>query len=102
LFFFIHFFKKLDIFFIYISNVIPFPSLPSWNLLPHAPSSCFYDSVPQQTHSCFPGLAFPYTAASRLHSTKGLSSHRCPTMPSSATYALGAMGPSIYTFLYFN
>jgi hypothetical protein len=30
-----------------------------------------------------------------LHRTKGISSHWCLTMLSSATYAAGAMGPSI-------
>jgi hypothetical protein len=30
----------LDIFFIYISNVIPFPSFPSKNLLSSPPSAC--------------------------------------------------------------
>jgi hypothetical protein len=44
-----------------------------------------------------PDLAFPYTGASSLHSTKDLSSHWCPTRPSSATYAAEAMGPSMCT-----
>ena len=52
----------------------------------------------QPTHSCFPLLAFPYTRASSLLRTNGLSSHWCPTRPSSATYAAGAMGPSMCTF----
>jgi hypothetical protein len=43
-----------DIFFIYISNVIPFPSFPSPNPLSPPPAH-------QPTHSCF--LAFPYTGA---------------------------------------
>jgi hypothetical protein len=42
--------KKLDIFFIYILNVIPFPGFPSENPLP--PDS-------QPTHSRFLTLAFP-------------------------------------------
>jgi hypothetical protein len=37
------------------------------------------------THSCFLVLTFPYTGASRLHRTKGLSFNGCPTRPSSAT-----------------
>jgi hypothetical protein len=59
--FFFHF--LLDIFFIYISNVIPkFPyTLP----LPCSP-----------THPLLlPGPAFPCTRAYNLHKTKGLSSH---------------------------
>jgi hypothetical protein len=42
-------------------------------------------------------LAFPCTGASNLHWMKGLFSHWCPTRPSSATYAAGAMGPSMCT-----
>jgi hypothetical protein len=44
----------LDIFFIYIKNVIPFLSFPSKNTLSPAP---------QPTHSLFPALAFPYNGA---------------------------------------
>jgi hypothetical protein len=40
----------LDIFFIYISNVIPFPDTPSKKPLSHAPSSSFYEGVPLPTH----------------------------------------------------
>jgi hypothetical protein len=46
------------------------------------------------THSCLPDLTFPFTGASDIHRTKGLSSHWCPTRLSSATYAARAMGPS--------
>jgi hypothetical protein len=44
----------LDIFFIYILNVVPFPGFPSENSLspPQLPAS-------QPTHSCFLALAFP-------------------------------------------
>jgi hypothetical protein len=44
----------LDILFIYISNVIPFPDFPFKNLLypPHSPDH-------QPTHSCFLAQAFP-------------------------------------------
>jgi hypothetical protein len=41
------------------------------------------------TQSCYPTLAFPYTGASCIHRTKGLSSHWCPTRQSSATYVAG-------------
>jgi hypothetical protein len=48
----------LDIFFIYISNAIPFPSFLSENpLYPPSPPA------PQPTHSHFLALAFPYTGA---------------------------------------
>jgi hypothetical protein len=51
-------FLKLDVFFIYISNVIPFSNFLSENPLypPLAPAS-------QPTHSHFLALAFPYTGA---------------------------------------
>jgi hypothetical protein len=78
-------------FFIYNSNVIHSPGFPSKKLLSHSPSPC------SPAHSHFSILAFPYTWASSLHRTKGLSSHWCPTRPSSATYAAGAMGPSMCT-----
>ena len=48
----------LDIFFIYISNVIPFPSFPSEN-----PLSSPSPPAPQPTYSYFLALAFPYTGA---------------------------------------
>jgi hypothetical protein len=35
----------LDIFFIYISNVVPFPSFPSRNPLFHPPFPCFYEGA---------------------------------------------------------
>jgi hypothetical protein len=47
----------LDIFFIYISNVIPFAGFFSENTLYLPPPA------PQPTHSCFLALAFPYTGA---------------------------------------
>jgi hypothetical protein len=48
----------LDIYFIYISNVVPFPAFPSEN--PHPLPS---PPVHQPTHTCFLALAFPYTGA---------------------------------------
>jgi hypothetical protein len=59
----------LDILFIYISNVIPFPNLSPRNLLSHPPPA----SMRVYTHP--PTLTFPYTGASNLHGTKGLFSH---------------------------
>ena len=64
----------------------PIPSplpLPLWRC-PHSP-----------TQSRLPALTSPYTGASNPHRTKGLSSHWCPTRPSSATYTARAMGPSM-------
>jgi hypothetical protein len=46
----------LDIFFIYISNVITFPGFPS-----ETPLSNPSPPAHQLTHSHFPLLAFPYT-----------------------------------------
>jgi hypothetical protein len=60
----------LDIFFIYISNVIPFPRFPLQNPYPIPPPPSH-----QPTHFHFPALAFPYTGASSLHKAKGVSSH---------------------------
>ena len=47
--------------------------------------------------SHFPEHAFPYTRSMSLLVSKGLSSHWCPTRPSSATHATGARGPSFCT-----
>jgi hypothetical protein len=66
---------------------------------PHIPfhSPWIYEGAPPSTYTCHPALAFPYTRALSLHGTKGLSSHWCPTRPTSATYATEAMGPSMCT-----
>ena len=58
------FFLLLDIFFIYISSVIPFPVSPPLQkpIIP-APYSYFYEGAPPPTH--LPTLAFSYTGASR-------------------------------------
>jgi hypothetical protein len=86
----------LAIFFIYISNVIPFPGFPSrTSLYPSSPPIPAH----QHTHSCFLALAFPDSEAQSLHRTKGLSSHLWPTRPSSAIYAARAMSPSICTLV---
>jgi hypothetical protein len=98
-FFILQFFLKilLDILFIYISNVAPFLSFFSRN--PLSPPLLLWGCSPTYppTHSCFAALAFPYTGALSLARTKGLSSHWCPIRPSSATYATGAMSPSLCT-----
>jgi hypothetical protein len=62
-------------------------SLPLWRCsLTHPP-----------THSCLPALAFPYTGALNTLRPKGLSSHWCPTRPSSAKYAVRDIGLSMCT-----
>jgi hypothetical protein len=71
LFCFVLFFNfLLDIFFIYISNAIPFPVSPLKTSYLISPPPAH-----QPTHSCFLVLAFPHTGAYRLHRTKDLSSH---------------------------
>jgi hypothetical protein len=47
----------MDIFFIYISNIFPFPGLPFRNPLSHTP--CLYEGAPPPTHSHPPALTFP-------------------------------------------
>jgi hypothetical protein len=79
----------LDILFIYISNAICFPVSylePSYPI-PPSPASV--------GHFHLTVLAFPYTGELSCHRTKSLSSYRCQTMPSSATYAAGAIGLSV-------
>jgi hypothetical protein len=56
--FFSFLFKKLDIFFIYISNVILFPGFPSENPLSPSPSPAHLS-----THSHLLALILPYTGA---------------------------------------
>ena len=72
----LNFFKLLiDIFFIYISNIITFLGLPSENPLSHAPPASMMVFLHPSTHSYLHALSFPYTGASSLHRTKGLSFH---------------------------
>jgi hypothetical protein len=53
----------LDLFFIYISNVIPFPGFPPF--LKHPSSPYFYEGVPSPTHPLPPPHpVFPYTVTS--------------------------------------
>jgi hypothetical protein len=84
----------LDIFFIYILNVIPFPGFrPSWNLpiifslpLLLLGSSSTHPPCPTPT------LVSPTLGhLSSIHRTKDLSFHWCMTRPSSATYAARGM-----------
>ena len=85
-------FTTFIIFFIYFSNVIPFPCFTLRKTLSPPPPPAY-----QPTYSHFPVLAFLYTGASSLHRTKCLSPHWCLTRPSSATYAAGSMGHSMCT-----
>ena len=63
------------------------------NSLSNPPSPASMTVFPDPpTHSHLSSLPFPYTGALSLHRTKRHSSHGCPTRPSSATYAAGAMG----------
>jgi hypothetical protein len=70
----------------------PFPVFPLQTSYPlPLPSPCFFEGAPPPTHSCLSSIAFPYTGASSLHKTKGLSSRWCLTRPSSATYEAGPL-----------
>jgi hypothetical protein len=70
-----------NIFFIYISNVIPFPRFSPRNTLSLPPPLLLWGGSPTYTH--LPTLAFLYTGALSLHRTKGPSCHWCLTRPSS-------------------
>jgi hypothetical protein len=92
LFCFVFCFVFLDIFFIYISNVIPFPSFPSENPLSSQPSPCF------PTHPVpLPGSGIP------LYWVIEPSQNQGPLLPlmtelmgqSTGTYAARATGPSV-------
>jgi hypothetical protein len=66
----------MDIFFIYISNFIPFTASLPGTLYPISPPSASVRVFPHlPTHYYLPALAFPYTGALSLHRTKGISSH---------------------------
>ena len=64
---------------------------------PPIPSSlpCLYEVAPSPTHSHPPTLAFFYTGALNTLRPEGLSSHWCPTRPSSALYVAGALSHSM-------
>ena len=55
-FFLVFFPLFLDIFFIYMSNVIPFPGLPSGNPLSHLSSPCLYEGTPHPLLPSCPGI----------------------------------------------
>lgn len=77
-------------YFVYISN-----DIPSKKPLSYHPSPCLNGIAPPTTHTYITTLAFPYIGALNPIRPKGCSSHWCPTRPSPATYAAGAMGPSM-------
>jgi len=78
------------ILFIYISNVIPFPSLPSAYPLSHPPSSMrVLPHLP--THSCHTILAFPFAGSSSLQRTKGLPSHWCQMLCYICSWSHGSL-----------
>jgi hypothetical protein len=97
--FFLFFFHLLDIFFIYVLNVSPFPGSPPPPKLPIPSLLSLPLRVPHPPTPAFPTPppAFLYTGPSNPNRTKGHSSHLCPTRPSSATYRAGAMDPSLWT-----
>jgi hypothetical protein len=67
---------SLDILFIYISNVVPFPDSPLRTSLSHSLSLCFYKGASPLIHSLLPPCPhIPLHWASSLYRTKGLSSH---------------------------
>jgi hypothetical protein len=91
------FFLLLYIFFIYISNAIPFPGLLSGSSLTlHSPPD-FRRMLPHwPIHSHLPSLALPYTGALDPFRPKSCSSHWCPTSTSSATYSGRTLGPFMW------
>jgi len=66
----------LDILFMYISNVIPFPCFHSGNPLSHPPSPCFYEDVLPPTYRLLP----PHPGISLLWSIKP-SQNQGPLLP---------------------
>jgi hypothetical protein len=76
-------------FFIYISNVFPFPDLCFGNPHPISPPPCLYDGPPPPTYSYPPALYWGTLKP------EDLFYHWCPTRPSSATYVACAIGRSM-------
>jgi hypothetical protein len=68
----------------------PLSSFPLWKSHYHIP-------LPLLTNPPTSVLVFPHTGPSILHKAKGLSSHWCPTRPSSATYEAEDLSPSLCT-----
>jgi len=86
----------LDIFCIYISNVIPFSGFPFQNPPILSPLALLLWGCYPPTHSLWrPCPGIPMYWGIELSKTKALSSQWCLTRPSSATYAAGALGLSM-------
>ena len=86
------YFFLLDICFIYISNNFPFPRSSPESPISRLPSPC---SPIEPSH--YSVLVFPYTTASSLSRTRGLSFLWGPKMLSSASYVSGAMHNTMCT-----
>jgi hypothetical protein len=84
----------LIIFFIYISNVIPFLVLP-------LPEITYATPLPLLLWGCslahphLASLEFPYTGHQAFTEQRASPPIDAPTRPSSATYVAEAMGPSM-------
>jgi hypothetical protein len=88
-----------NIFFICISNVIPFPGFPSGNPLFYLPTPCFCEGSPSPPPVSTPASP-PWhspTLGHRAFTGPSLSFHWYLTRLSFATYGAGAMGPSMCT-----
>jgi len=90
----------LDILFIYISNFIPLPGFPSANPLSHLPSPCFYEGALSPTHPLLShSPSIPLHWVIKLPQDQGPPHIGCQIRPFSATYAAGAMSPSMRILL---
>jgi hypothetical protein len=94
--FLIFYFSSFTIvYFLYIHfNCYSISGLPLLKTPSHFPLST--PVAHQPTHSSLLAQAFTHTGALNLHRTKGLSSHGCPTKPSSIEYAAEAMSSIIF------
>jgi hypothetical protein len=89
IFFFLFFYWIFLKFTFQMLSPSPVPSLPF-----HPLWSCFYEDVPllnPPTPTSLPSVPLTLEHLSSFHRTKDLSSHRCMTRPSSATYVAVAM-----------
>ena len=94
-----HFFSfLLDIFFIYIFNIFPFPVLALENPLFHTCSPCLYEGAFSPTHPLLFSLPVIPLHWSIEHSqAHGFLLPWCPKRPFSATHAASTMDPSMCT-----
>jgi hypothetical protein len=91
---FIFSFIAYFLYYLHFKCFIPFPGLPSGDLLSHPCSHCLYEGAPPPTHPPTHSH-LPYTGALKPLRSKDCSSHWCSTRPSSDIYVAGAMGPSM-------